>query len=134
MRIGKNNIVIIADTGALFYLNEIGKIDYLKKVSKSIWITEANKNEFCNELPQWINSGRPSENLVKIINNSLLDYTESSGIALAITMKVIEKKKNISIILEDKIARNYLTSIGFNGFNIISILKLIGYTNKRKGV
>jgi predicted nucleic acid-binding protein len=90
---------VIADTSCLIVLSNIGQLDILRKLYKTILITPEVAAEFGEVLPEWIHTA-PVADLLKIrmLRNDL-ELGEASTIALA-----LETPESLPI-LDDKKAR-----------------------------
>lgn len=111
--------IIISDTSCLIALGNIGLLGILKGLYKEIIITQEVKDEFGDDLPDWIII-RKVINITRQAEIALrLDRGEASSIALA-----LELKNSILIIDEIKgrtVAKSYnLEIIGTIGILLLA--------------
>jgi predicted nucleic acid-binding protein len=98
--------LIIADTSCLIALSNIGKLDILKALCKTVSITPEIAAEFGEQLPSWIQVVPVKDSLaLQTIRNSL-DLGEASAIALAL------ETANSLLILDDGKARRFAKNLG----------------------
>jgi predicted nucleic acid-binding protein len=108
--------LIIADTSCLIALANIGKLDILKSLSKTVCITNEIAAEFGEPLPSWIQVV-PVKDTVRLqtVHNSL-DLGESSAIALAL------ETKNPLLVLDDGKARRFTRNLGIEMTGTVGLL------------
>jgi predicted nucleic acid-binding protein len=97
---------VIADTSCLIALANIGKLNILESLCKTVCITNEIAAEFGEPLPPWIQIV-PVKDTVRLqaVHNSL-DLGESSAIALAL------ETANSLLVLDDGKARRFARNLG----------------------
>lgn len=123
--------VIISATNCLILLSKIDRLDLLKKISKSIFITSEIKSEFGKETPSWIKVKSPKNKSYQELLELDLDSGESSAIALSFEMK------NSILILDDLKGRHLAEKLKlrYSGtFGLILKAKNIGVINEVKPI
>jgi predicted nucleic acid-binding protein len=110
------NKIIISDTSCLIALTNIGRLDILHQVCKTVLVTPEIAMEYGEDLPEWIIATpvRDSEKTRLIQKN--LDPGESSAIALA-----LETKEPL-LILDDAQARSFALDLGLAITGTLGIL------------
>jgi predicted nucleic acid-binding protein len=98
--------LVIADTSCLIALSNVGQMDILKALCKTVYITPEIAVEFGEPLPPWIQAVQVKDiATLQTIHNSL-DLGESSAIALAL------ETENPLLILDDGKARRFAKNLG----------------------
>jgi predicted nucleic acid-binding protein len=87
--------IIISDTSCLILLNKIGEIELLRQLVNEVYVTPIIKNEFGEDLPDWIQIRAPKDNNYQAILEMDLDPGEASAIALSLEME------NSILIIDD---------------------------------
>jgi len=116
--------LIISDTACLILFDKIGKLDILKELFKTIYITTKIAEEFKKKTPDWISIKDPT-----ILSNvdtysKIVDDGEASAIALS------KETENSMMILDDLKARQLADALELKYTGSIGILILA----KRKGL
>jgi predicted nucleic acid-binding protein len=108
--------VIISDTSCLIGLTNIGLLDILQKLYRSILITPEVAEEFGSPLPDWIQ-------IVPVANTQktdeflkTLDIGESSAIALA------SETANSLLIIDELKGRRFASSLGIDIIGTLGLL------------
>jgi predicted nucleic acid-binding protein len=108
--------LIIADTSCLIALSNAGRLDILKVLCKTVYITPEIAAEFGEPLPSWIQVVEVTDTAkLQAIHNSL-DLGESSAIALAL------ETVNPLLILDDGKARRFAGSLGIKMTGTVGLL------------
>ncbi len=116
--------IVLADTSCLIVLSKINKIDLLKTLYKSVYITNEIANEFGEKLPNWIVFITIKNIKIQKLLEASLDKGESSAIAYAL------ENENILLILDDLKARKEAARLKLNYTGTLGIL----YKAKQKGI
>jgi predicted nucleic acid-binding protein len=100
------NKLIISDTSCLIALTNIGRLDLLRDLCKTVYVTPEVSEEYGVPLPDWIQimAVKDAKKIQTI--ETFLDLGESSAIALAL------ETENSLLILDDGKARRYAKHIG----------------------
>ena len=89
--------VIISDTSCLIILDKVGQLDLLQKLFGTVSISMEIKEEFGDDLPEWIIvSAVKNPSLTKVFSEQV-DLGEASAIALA-----LENPQHLLIIDDNK--------------------------------
>jgi predicted nucleic acid-binding protein len=97
---------VIADTSCLIILSNIGQLDILHELYKTILITPEIAAEFGEFLPEWIHTTHAADPLKTRMLRHDLELGEASAIALAV------ETPDALIILDDKKARRVAKDLG----------------------
>ncbi|MEM1546977.1 MAG: DUF3368 domain-containing protein [Candidatus Methanomethylicia archaeon] len=109
---------IVSNTSVLIALENIGRLELLKKLFNEILIPKAVAKEYGKPTPEWIRVLEvKNEHYVKILKESL-HTGEAEAIGLAISIKA-----NI-ILLDDKKARDIAKRFGLKTIGSLGILIL----------
>lgn len=112
----KDRDIIISDTSSLIALSKINKVKILSKIFGTIFITPEVKNEFQNEIPNWIKIKSFSNyNLFKFLTYNL-DEGEASVITLA-----LENNQSL-LIIDEKKGRKIAKSMGLKIIGVLGVL------------
>jgi predicted nucleic acid-binding protein len=98
--------LVISDTSCLIALTNINRLDLLRQLCNTIYITPEVAAEYEESLPGWIRviSVKDARKIQAIRTN--LDLGESSAIALAL------ETENSLLVLDEKKARGYAKHLG----------------------
>lgn len=121
--------IIIADTSCLILLHKIGEFDLLQKLYGEIIITSEIKREFGDDLPEWVITRDPVNNMSFEIISATVDRGEASAIALAL------EHPDSLLILDDFKARRLAAGLNLKYTGTIGILpeaKLRGHVQSVK--
>jgi predicted nucleic acid-binding protein len=100
--------VIISDTSCLIILNNIGELDLLRRLYKTVIITQDILSEYGEKLPEWIEVQQAKDPYRQQLLEMQIDKGEASAIALA-----LEIDDNI-VILDDWKARKLAERLGLS--------------------
>jgi predicted nucleic acid-binding protein len=110
------NKLIISDTSCLIVLTNINRLDLLKDLCNTVYITPEVAAEYGLPLPPWIQVV-PVQDTKKIqAIETVLDLGESTAIALAL------ETENCLLILDDNKARRYAKHIGLSLTGTLGLL------------
>ncbi|GHV91580.1 hypothetical protein AGMMS50268_20830 [Spirochaetia bacterium] len=108
--------VIISDTSCLIGLTNIGLLDVLQQVYRSVTITPQVAAEYGELLPSWIIVKAVEDTQKVAAYNQYIDLGESSSIALA-----METESSL-VILDDFEARQFAMSLGLEITGTLGVL------------
>ncbi len=120
-------MTVVSDTGPLIYLARIGRLDLLKEKFGSVAIPEEVYNEVCvigegkpgsDEIKRadWIKTKEVNDDFLIEVLKLELDQGEAEVIALA------KQEDAEKIIIDEKIPREKLKSLGFKVVGTVGIL------------
>ncbi|GHV92164.1 hypothetical protein AGMMS50268_26670 [Spirochaetia bacterium] len=108
--------IIISDTSCLIGLTNIGLLDVLQQVYRSVTITPQVAAEYGELLPSWITVKAVEDTQKVVAYNQYIDLGESSSIALAM------ETEGSLVILDDIEARQSAMSLGLEITGTLGIL------------
>jgi predicted nucleic acid-binding protein len=108
--------VIISDTTCLIGLTNIGRLDILRKIYRSVLVTPEVAEEYGNPLPEWITIQAVSDHTKIIAFNQFIDLGEASAIALAL------EAMNAVLIVDDRRARQFALGLGLEITGTLGVL------------
>lgn len=76
--------IIISDTSCLILLGRIDEIDVLRRLCEKVYITPTIKEEYGDDLPDWIEIKAPENTQYRNLLEMDLDAGEASAIALSL--------------------------------------------------
>ncbi len=117
--------IVISDTSCLIILSKIDLLNILPALFGEIWITEEVKNEFGEELPDWviIKKAETAETTKILALN--VDRGEASAMAL-----YLEQSEEALLVIDERKGRLIATDLGIK---IIGTLGII-FKAKEKGL
>jgi predicted nucleic acid-binding protein len=107
---------IISDTSCLIILNKIGELDLLRRLYKTVTITQDILLEYGEHLPDWIEVQQAKDHYRQQLLEMQIDKGEASAIALA-----LETSENI-IILDDWKARKLAERLGLSVTGTLGVI------------
>ena len=107
---------IISNTSCLIVLDNIGMLDILKELYGKIIITRQVKDEFGENVPEWIEVEEVNDKKYMELVEKFVDLGEASTIALA-----VEKNESI-VILDDMKARKLAQKLNLKMTGTIGII------------
>ncbi|TNF41873.1 MAG: DUF3368 domain-containing protein [Bacteroidetes bacterium] len=116
--------IIVSDTSCLIALDNIGMLYILKNLFKEVLITPEVKEEFGNQLPNWIIVLQVQNKSKQTEIESKLDKGEASSIALALEIP------NSTLIIDEVKGRNIAKNLNIEIIGTVGIIILAG----KKGV
>lgn len=116
--------IIISDTSCLIALSNVGMLQILKDLFGEVLITREVKDEFGNQLPNWIIVSQVKNKLKQTEIESKLDKGEASSIALALEVS------NSTLIIDEVKGRNIAKNLNIEIIGTIGIIILAG----KKGI
>jgi predicted nucleic acid-binding protein len=108
--------VIISDTSCLIILNKIGELDLLRRLYKTVTITQDILSEYGEKLPDWIEVQQARDHYRQQLLEMQIDKGEASAIALA-----LEIDDNI-VILDDWKARKLADRLGLSVTGTLGVI------------
>jgi predicted nucleic acid-binding protein len=108
--------VIISDTSCLIILNNIGELDLLRRLYKTVTITQDILSEYGEKLPDWIEVQQAKDHYRQQLLEMQIDKGEASAIALA-----LEVDDNI-VILDDWKARKLAERLGLSVTGTLGVI------------
>jgi predicted nucleic acid-binding protein len=108
--------VIISDTSCLIILNNIGELDLLRRLYKTVTITQDILSEYGEKLPDWIEVQQAKDHYRQQLLEMQIDKGEASAIALA-----LEINDNI-VILDDWKARKLAERLGLSVTGTLGVI------------
>ena len=100
--------VIVSDTSCLIVLSKIDELDLLRKLYKTVTITQEILLEYGENLPDWVSVQQVKDNFRQQLLEMQIDKGEASAIALA-----METHDSV-VILDDWKARKLAEKLGIN--------------------
>jgi predicted nucleic acid-binding protein len=108
--------VVISDTTCLIGLTNIGYLDILRQLYRSVIITPEVAEEYGSPLPEWIVIQAVSDFKKIAAFNKFIDLGESSAIALAMEIE------NALLIVDDRRGRHFAIGLGLEITGTLGIL------------
>ncbi|MBW6498241.1 MAG: DUF3368 domain-containing protein [Bacteroidales bacterium] len=108
--------VIISDTSCLIILTNIGELDLLHRLYKTVIITQDILLEYGDNLPDWIEVRQVKDQYRQQLLEMQIDKGEASAIALA-----LETGDNI-VILDDWKARKVAERLGISVTGTLGVI------------
>ena len=108
--------IIIADASCLIALSNIGELELLQEIYQEIVITPEVRDEFGEDLPDWILVEAVSDKEKMEILEMQLDKGESSAIVLAL------EKKDSLLIIDEKRGRAIAKKMGMKITGILGVI------------
>lgn len=115
-------MIVVSDTGPLFYLASLGISDHLPRLYGSVYIPRSVLLELQHDhspihdwklaLPEWLNVATPSE----LITNLTLDQGEREAISLAITLQADV------LLIDERAGRNAAKSLGLTVTGTLGVI------------
>ena len=110
------NKCIITDTSCLIVLQKIGRLDILNLLYETVLITPKIREEYGDDLPEWIKiQNFQSQEIYEIFVN-LVDEGEATALSLAWEMK------GSTVVLDDLKARQTAIKLGFKVTGTLGVL------------
>jgi predicted nucleic acid-binding protein len=109
--------IIISDTSCLIVLTNIGRLDILRELCRSVMITPEVAKEFGEPLPEWITVVAVRDTKKTEAFRQFLDEGESSAIALAFEIG------NSLLIVDDRQARAFAKRLGLEITGTLGLLR-----------
>jgi predicted nucleic acid-binding protein len=110
------NKVIISDTTCLIGLANIGRLDILREMYRSVLVTPEVASEYGDPLPDWITVQAVSDHHKITAFNKFIDLGESSAIVLAL------ETGNAVLIVDDRRARQFALGLGLEITGTLGVL------------
>ena len=107
---------IISNTSCLIALSNIGKLDILRELYGSVYVTKEVMGEFGEQLPEWVTICEVKDKMKTRLIQNTLDLGESSTIALAL------EEKDSLLILDDGKARRFAKGLGLMFTGTIGVI------------
>ena len=108
--------LIISDASPLIALVDIGELDLLQKLYKSVTITDIVKDKIHSKLPEWIEISNEFDEKQFQILNLELDPGEASAIALAL------ENPTSRIIIDESKGRSVAKRLGLKVTGTIGVI------------
>ena len=109
--------VVISDTSCLIVLSKIGYLDVLKALFEEVWITTEIKNEFGEDLPNWITIHNEDNTEIKKILSLGIDSGEASAIALC-----LKQATDALLIIDERKGRKIAKELGIHIIGTLGLL------------
>lgn len=111
-----SDTVVIADASCLISLFNIGKLDLLEDMFKSVCITHEIQQEFGMPLPAWMVVKAVSDQRRQAILELELDPGEASAVALAM------EKTSALLIIDERKGRKVARNLGIQTLGTLGVL------------
>ncbi len=98
--------IVVSDTSCFITLTNIGKLNILQELYKTVFTTSTVLNEFNESLPEWVKVAEPKDIQKQQLITLQIDKGEASAIVLALEIAAD------LIILDDYKARTMASSLG----------------------
>ena len=108
--------LVISDTSCLIGLSNIGKLDILKQLYGTVFVTPEVAKEYVLTLPDWITVKAVTETSKIVAFNEILDLGEASAIALAAEID------DVLLIVDERRARKVALELGIEITGTLGLL------------
>lgn len=109
--------IVISDTSCLIILSKIGLLEILHTLFGEVWITEEVKNEFDEQLPDWISVKKADATQITQILALNVDIGEASSMAL-----YLEQTQDALLVIDERKGRLIAKDLGIKIIGTLGIL------------